>query len=242
MKDWEAQLNSTGESGQLPISKAQEAPESCECGQALMHRVQYLRCRKSGLLQGEARSPVHLSLTQRLGMNAATNFQPIGNNPDSYSEFAAVGNVALTHDLGSISQLPAMGPEINLQRPVTTLDSGPSLTAIGDSSAQGSHPDSRQSGSKGPGLDLIHTSTNDTNLAEEFLNTKLFKKFDKIQKHLHWAGFPSNYGTFSSLRTNKGRQFKRVNDHGLHLPGRTKLSISSHCLHVSAESCLILES
>ena len=103
MKDWEAQLNSTGESGQLPISKAQEAPESCECGQALMHRVQYLRCRKSGLLQGEARSPVHLSLTQRLGMNAATNFQPIGNNPDSYSEFAAVGNVALTHDLGSIS-------------------------------------------------------------------------------------------------------------------------------------------
>ena len=122
-----------------------------------------------------------------------------------------------------------MDPETNLQLPVTTLDSGPSLTAIGDSSAQGSRPESRQSGPKGPGSDPIQTSTNGTNLpeaykspfdtAEEFLNTKLFQKFDKIQKHLHWAGFPGNYGTFSSLRTNKGRQFKRVNDHYGHAAG-----------------------
>ena len=175
----------------------------------------------------EARSLVHLSLAQHQGMNADTNFQPIGDNPDSHTEFAAVGNVPPAHSFGSISQLPAMDPETNLQLPVTTLDSGPSLTAIGDSSAQGSRPESRQSGPKGPGSDPIQTSTNGTNLpeaykspfdtAEEFLNTKLFQKFDKIQKHLHWAGFPGNYGTFSSLRTNKGRQFKRVNDHGLHL-------------------------
>lgn len=43
------------------------------------------------------------------------------------------------------------------------------------------------------------------------------QQFDKTYKHLHWARFLGNYGTLSSLETNKGRRLKRANDHSLNL-------------------------
>lgn len=52
---------------------------------------------------------------------------------------------------------------------------------------------------------------------EESLNTILFLQYAEIFKFLPWAGFPGNYSSLSKLKNDRGRQFVRVDDHGLHL-------------------------
>jgi hypothetical protein len=121
---------------------------------------------------------------------------------------------------GSRSQALATDTKINLQPPTVTLDLDPYLAAIGkvtDSYLTAIGKVSTENSSSGSRASEQEGLEDPYNTEEQYLQTPLFQQFDKIREYLHWAGFRGYYRSLSNLRTNKGRQFERVDEHGLHL-------------------------